>query len=88
MKASQKLLIKAALYGTVAAGALPTVALGAEDASMSRVIISASARPDGATEATRSGLLSHSRKNVALPERSTGWDRVTEPSMPVAGASR
>lgn len=38
MKASQKLLIKAALYGTVAAGALPTVALGAEDASMQEVV--------------------------------------------------
>lgn len=38
MKASQKLLIKAALYGTVTAGALPTMALGAEDASMQEVV--------------------------------------------------
>lgn len=37
MKASQKLLIKAALYGTVAAGALPTMALGAEDASVQEI---------------------------------------------------
>lgn len=37
MKVSRKLLVRAALYGTVAAGALPTVALGAEDASVQEI---------------------------------------------------
>ena len=37
MKVSRKLLVRAALYGTVAAGALPTVASGAEDASIQEV---------------------------------------------------
>ena len=37
MKVSRKLLVRAALYGTVAAGALPTVASGAEDASVQEI---------------------------------------------------
>ena len=37
MKVSRKLLVRAALYGTVAAGALQTVASGAEDASIQEV---------------------------------------------------
>ena len=37
MKVSRKLLVRAALYGTVAAGLLPTVASGAEDASVQEI---------------------------------------------------
>jgi Amt family ammonium transporter len=37
MKVSQKLFVKAALFGTVAANALPTVAFGAEEASIQEV---------------------------------------------------
>jgi ammonium transporter, Amt family len=37
MKVSRKLLVRAALFGTIAAGALPTVASGAEDASIQEI---------------------------------------------------
>jgi len=37
MKVSTKLLVRAALFGTIAAGALPTVASGAEDASVQEI---------------------------------------------------